>query len=48
MNLDITNFFDLMNIIWKPKRKIYLDTTNYKVNTRQKVNAEQINSRHIV
>ena len=37
-------FFDITNIIWKPKRKIYLDITNYNVNTRQKINAEQINS----
>ena len=34
-------FFDIANIIRKPKRKIYLDLTNY---TRQKINAEQINS----
>ena len=26
-------FFDITNIIWKPKRKIYLDITNYNVNT---------------
>ena len=37
-------FFDITNIIQKPKRKIYLDITNYNVNTRQKINAEQINS----
>ena len=35
-------FFDITNIIRKPKRKIYLDITNYSVNTRQKINAEQI------
>ena len=35
-------FFDIANIIRKPKRKIYLDITNYNVNTRQKNNAEQI------
>ena len=29
-------FFGLTNIIRKPKRKIYLDITNYNVNTRQK------------
>ena len=40
---DITNL-DITNIIWKPKRKIYLDITNCNVNTRQKINAEQINS----
>ena len=39
-------FFDITNIILKPKRKIYLDLTNYNVNTRQKINAEQINSQH--
>ena len=37
-----------MNIIWKPKRKIYLDITNYNVNTRQKLNAEQINTQQIL
>ena len=41
-------FFDITNIIRKPKRKIYLDLTNYNVNTRQKINAEQINSQHIL
>ena len=40
-------FFDITKIIWKPKRKIYLYITNYNVNTRQKINAEQINS-HLV
>ena len=34
-----------MNMIRKPKRKIYLDITNYNVNTRPKINAEQINNR---
>ena len=33
-------FFDIKNIIRKPKRKIYLDITNYSVDTRQKINAE--------
>ena len=37
-------FFDITNIIQKPKRKIYLDRTNYNVNTRQKINTEQIKS----
>ena len=37
-------FFDLMNIIQKPKRKIYLDITNYIVKMRQKINSEQINT----
>ena len=37
-------FLDITNIIRKPKRKIYLDITNYSVNTRQKINAEQINT----
>jgi len=41
-------FFDITNIIWKPKRKIYLDIMNYNVNTRQKINAEMINSQHIL
>ena len=31
-------------MIRKPKRKTYLNITNYNVNTRQKINAEQINS----
>ena len=34
--------FDVTNIICKPKHKIYLDITNYSVNTRQRINAEQI------
>ena len=37
-------FFDINEHIRKLKRKIYLDITNYNVNTRQKINAEQINS----
>ena len=37
-------FLDITNIIQRPKRKIYLDITNYNVNTRQKMNADQINS----
>ena len=41
-------FFDITNIIRKPKCKIYLDITNYSVNTRQKINAEQINSQQIL
>ena len=41
-------FFDITNIIQKPKRKIYLDKKNYNVNTRQKINAEQINSQQIL
>ena len=38
-------FFD---IIQKPKGKIYLDVTNYSVNTLQKINAEQINSQQMM
>ena len=41
-------FFDITNIIRKPKCKIYLDIRNYSVNTRQKINAEQINSQQIL
>ena len=41
-------FFDIMNIILKPERRIYLDITNYNVNTRQKINAELINSQQIL
>ena len=41
-------FFDITNIIRKPKRKIYLDITSYNVNTRQKINAEKINSQQIL
>ena len=40
-------FFDITKIIRKPKRKICLNITNYNVNTRQKINAEQLNSQHI-
>ena len=40
-------FLDIANIIRKPKRKIHLDITNYIVNTRQKINAEQINSQQL-
>ena len=40
-------FLDMTNIIRQPKRKIYLDITNYIVNTRQKINAEQISSQQI-
>ena len=39
-------FFDITNIIRKPKRKNYLDITNYSVNTRQKINAEHQQSTH--
>jgi len=41
-------FFDIANIIRKPKRKIYLDVTNYSVNMRRKINAERINSQQIL
>ena len=42
-------FFDITNIIQKPKRNlIYRDITNYNVNMRQEINAEQINSQHIL
>ena len=41
-------FLDITNIIRKPKRKIYLDITKCNVNTRQKINAEQINSQQIL
>ena len=41
-------FLNITNIIQKPKRKIYLDITNYHVNTRQKINAEHINSQQIL
>ena len=41
-------FLDITNIIRKPKRKIYLDITNYNVNTRQKINDEHINSQQIL
>ena len=38
-------FFDITNIIQRPKRKIYLGKTNYIINARWKINAEQINSK---
>ena len=41
-------FFDITNIIRKPERRIYLDITNYNVNTRHKINAELINSQQIL
>ena len=41
-------FLDITDIIRKPKRKIYLDITNYNVSTRQKINAEQINSQKVL
>ena len=41
-------FLNITNVIRKLKRKIYLDITNYNVNTRQKINAEQINSQQIL
>ena len=41
-------FFNITNIIRKPERRIYLDITNYDVNTRQKINAELINSQQIL
>ena len=43
-----SEFFNITNIIQKPKRKIYLDITNYNVNTQQKINAKQINSQQIL
>ena len=43
-----SEFLDITNIIRKPKRKIYLDITNYNVNTRHKINPEQINSQQIL
>ena len=39
-------FFDITNII--RKARTYLDITNYNVNTRQKINAELINSQQIL
>jgi len=41
-------FFDITNIIWKPRRKIYLDITNYNVNNWWKINAKHINSQQIL
>ena len=43
-----SEFLDITNIIRTPKRKIYLDITNYSVDTRHKINAEQINSQQIL
>ena len=43
-----SKFCDIMNIIWKPKSKIHLDITNYSVDTRHKINAEQVNSQQIL
>ena len=40
-------FLDITNIFRKPERKIYLDITKCNVNTREKINAEQINSQQI-
>ena len=40
-------FLDITNISRKPKRKIYLDIAKCNVNTREKINAEQINSPQI-
>ena len=43
-------FFGITNIIRREahcKRKIYLDITNYNVNARRKIKAEQINSQYI-
>ena len=37
-----------MNIIQRPKRKIYLNIKNYNINTRRKINPEQINSKQIL
>jgi len=38
----------ITNIIRKPKCKIYLDITDYNVNTQRKINTEQINSQQIL
>ena len=43
-----SEFLDITNIIRKPKRKIHLDITNYNVDTRHMINAEQINSQQIL
>ena len=43
-----SEFLDITNIIRKPKRKIHLDITNYSVDMRHKINAEQINSQQIL
>ena len=34
------NLIQLLFIIQKPKRKIYLDITNYNLNTRKKINVD--------
>ena len=47
IKLRYNEIFDITNIIRKPKRKIYLDITNYNENTGHKINAEQINSQQI-
>ena len=49
-NLNLTNslIYTVMNIIRKPKRKIYLNITNYSVDMRHKINTEQINSQQIL
>ena len=39
---------DITNKLRKPKREICLDIMNYNVNTRQKINAEQLNSQQIL
>ena len=41
-------FFDITDIIQKPKHKIYLEITNGTVNTQEKINAEQINSQQML
>jgi len=38
----------ITNIIRKSKHKIYLDITDYNVNTQRKINTEQINSQQIL
>ena len=43
-----SEFLDITNIIRKPKRKIYLDIMNYRVDPRHKINAERINSQQIL
>ena len=40
-------FLDITNIFREPKCKIYLDITKCNVNTREKINAEQINGQQI-
>ena len=40
---EYNEFFGIMNITPRPKRKIYhLDITNYHVNTRQKIDDEHL------